>query len=134
MGTYPVIALKTNMANLKGTKFDLEESRTGTALKNIAKDRVIDIEQLSGLQRQEYDKLPAPPNEFEIGGRAATKLGLSHLSAMEWVSYGNKAISNILIHAEWITQMPVPNPPKTSIPKTDSSLKKLMEDMEDDDI
>lgn len=134
MGTYPVVALKTNMANLKGTQFDLDESKTGKALTTIAKDRVIEIEQLSGLQRQEYDRLPAAPNEFEIGGRAATKLGLTHLSAMEWVSYGNKTVSNFLPYAEWITGMPIPNPPKIIKSKPDSSLKKLIEDMEDDDL
>lgn len=134
VGTYPVIALKTNMANLKGTQFELEESKTGEALTTIAKGRVIEIDQLGGLQRQEYDRLPAAPNEFEIGGRAAAKLGLTHLSAMEWVAYGNQAVDHVLPHAEWITDMPIPNPPKVAKPKADPSLNKLIDSMAEDDL
>ena len=134
MGSYPVIALKSNMANLKGTRFDLDESKTGQALKTLAKDRVIEIGQLGGLQKQEYDRLPAPPNEFEIGGRAATKLGLTHLSAMEWVYFGNKTVANVMPYAEWISGMPIPNPPKSTKPRVDQTMSKLLDDMNEDDL
>jgi hypothetical protein len=133
-GSYPVIALKSNMANLKGTRFDLAESKTGNALDTIAQNRVVEIEQLAPLARQEYDRFPAAPNEFELGGRAATKLGLTHLSAMEWVTYGNKAVENILPHAEWMTGMPIPNPPKGTKPKASPALSKLIQDMDEDDL
>lgn len=134
VGSYPVLALKSNMANLKGTRFALEGSNTGIALKSIAKDRVIEIEQLGGLQRQEYDRLPAPPNEFELGGIAATKLQLTHLSAMEWVDLGNKAVNHVMPHAEWLTGLPIPNPPKDTKPKVDLSMNKLLATMADDDL
>ena len=134
MGSYPVIALKSNMANLKGTRFDLDESKTGKALKTLAKDRVIEIEQLGGLQKQEYDRLPAPPNEFEIGGRAATKLGLTHLSAMDWVYYGDQIVANVMPHAEWLTGLPILNPLKVTKGKVDQTMSKLIADMNEDDL
>ncbi|MFN4804522.1 MAG: hypothetical protein ACK5LH_00945 [Akkermansiaceae bacterium] len=134
MADYPVIALKTNMANLKGTQFNLEDSNTGTALKNIAKGRVIEIKQLGGLQCQEYDRLPAPPSEFEMGGRAATKLGLTHLSSMEWVAYGKQAVDNVLPNAEWLTALPIPNPPIATKSKVDPYLNNIIDRMTDDDL
>lgn len=133
MGSYLVIGLKTNMANLKGTQFELEESKTGTALKTIAKDRLIEIEQMGGLQRQEYDRLPAAPNEYEIGRRAAVKLGLTHLSAMEWVFYGNKAVDRVIPHAEWLTGIPIPTMPNSIKTKIDQTMSKLLTDMDEDD-
>lgn len=132
--SYPVIALQSNMANLKGTHFVLDESNTGKVLKKLADNRVIEIEQLGGMQRQEYDRLPAAPNEFEIGGRAATKLGLTHFSAMEWVNFGKKAVERVLPHAEWLTGLPIPNPPKAAKTKGDPSLSQLMETMDQDDL
>lgn len=134
VGSYPVIGLKSNMANLKGTSFHLEDSNTGEALMSVAKDRVIEIEQLGGLQRHEYDRLPAPPDEFEVGGLAATKLGLTHLSAIGWVEYGNRAVDHVLTHAEWLTGAPVPNPPKATKQKIDPSQNKLIDSMDDDDL
>jgi hypothetical protein len=133
-GSYAVIALKSNMANLKGTQFNLDNLNTGKALKNAAKDHVIEIEQLGGLQRQEYDRLPAAPNEFEFGGLAATKLGLTQLSAMGWVEYGNKAVEHVLPHAEWLTGAPVPNPPNVAKQKADPFLNKFIDSMDQDDL
>ncbi len=131
---YPAIALKSNMSNIKGGSFNLSDSNTGQVLVSHAHGRVIEIEKLSELQRQEYDRFPAAPNEFEIGGVAASKLNLTHLSIIEWVSYSKKAVEHVFPFAEWLTDAPIPKPPKVAIIHADPSLKKLIEAMDEDDL
>lgn len=131
---YPVIALKTNMANLRKTEFRLEDSKTGAALLAFAKGRFIEIPQMAPLQRQEYDRLSAPPSQFLLGERAATKLGLTHLSAMEWDIFGNKMIDSVLPHAEWLTGKPIPNPPEKVKPKLDDADAAMLDAMAEDDL
>jgi len=127
---YPMIVLKTNMFNARHTAFDLTATKTGTAVVKASKNRVIEIPQFAELQRREYNNCTAAPSDFLLGGRAATKLGLTHLSCLEWQSYVAAMVNAVTPHAEWITGKPIPAPFKdnTSQSRAEASYLNAMDE------
>ena len=129
---HPMLVFKTNMANTHRTEFNLTETNTGAGVAVAAEDRIIEIPKLGELQKKEFNKCNAAPSDFLRGGRAAEKLGLTHLSCLEWHLFLKKVLGSVQPHAEWITGKPIPKLPDSSKPQ--SAHAASLDAMDDDDL
>lgn len=129
---HPMLVFKTNMANTHRTEFNLTETNTGAGVAIAAENRIIEIPKLGELQKKEFNKCTAAPSDFLHGGRAAEKLGLTHLSCLEWHLYVKMVLTSVQPYAEWITGKPIPKP--SSSPKSDGADASRFDAMDDDDL
>ena len=129
---HPLLVLKTNMANTYRTAFNLTETNTGAGVAIAAENRIIEIPQFGELQKKEFNKCNAAPSAFLRGGRAAEKLGLGHLSCLEWHLYLRKVLGSVEPYAEWITGLPIPKTPQNAKPH--SAHAAILDAMDDDDL
>jgi hypothetical protein len=123
---YPIICFKNDMATDEGSQFKLNATNTGTAILQLAGERIIEFPQMSSEMIKDYDACFAVPSEFMLGGRAATKLGMFPLRCLNWNTHHRHITAAVAPHAEWLTKKPIPIPPAETTAKVDRIVDKAL--------
>lgn len=125
-GKYPIICFKNNMATDEGSQFKLDATNTGTAILQLAGERIIEIPQMNLEMIKEYDACFAVPSEFMLGGRATNKLNMFPLRCLDWNTHQRQVTVAVTPHAEWLAGKPIPIPPGATTAAVDGVVSKTI--------